>query len=118
MFTLLEIIVAMVLLSLVILGMLSVFVGGARHTVHSRERLSSAEVGKYFVDQMQNFVRQDIWDTVANPLSLTSAFPLQPPLTSQVLNNRTFSGTYITTPITNSDARRVIVTVNWTEPSS
>lgn len=114
-FTLVEIIVSVIILALVILGMLSVFVGGTKHTVHSRERLVSAEVGKLFIDQMQGNVRQDTWDSAANPLTITAA---PQPLGTQVLNNRSFTGTYMTSAVTGSEVRRVTVTVDWTEPTS
>lgn len=62
-FSLMEVIVATALFSLVIVGMLSVFVTGNKQVIHGRERLVSSQLGKLFVDPMQADVRQDTWDT-------------------------------------------------------
>jgi prepilin-type N-terminal cleavage/methylation domain-containing protein len=61
--TLVEIIVAMVLLAGVMAGLTNVFVSGSRYVLHSRSRLSSMELGKFFLDPLQNEVRQDTWNT-------------------------------------------------------
>ncbi|MDD5691911.1 MAG: prepilin-type N-terminal cleavage/methylation domain-containing protein [Candidatus Omnitrophica bacterium] len=61
-FSLMEVIVATALFSIVIVGMLSVFVAGNKQVIHSRERMVSSQLGKLFVDPMQAHVRQDTWD--------------------------------------------------------
>lgn len=114
-FTLVEIIVATIIFSLVILGMLSVFLAGNKHIIHTRERMSSAELGKLFLDPLQMDVRQDTWNQAGNDLRL-SATPVA--LTPQNVNNRNFSAAYTTTAVGGTDLRRVTTTITWTEPSS
>jgi len=112
-FTLVEIVVASVVLSLVVVGMLSIFVAGSKHLIHTRERMTSAELGKFFLDPMQMSVRQDQW-TVTNALLI--AGPINLPSTPQMINNRQFSGTYRTDPVAGTDLRRVTATITWNEP--
>lgn len=119
-FTLIEIIVASVVFALVIAGLLSVFVAGNKHIIHARERMTSTEVGKLFLDPMQMDVRMDTWNLPGNDLNL-SAVPVS--LTTQRVNNRDFTGTYTVADATtdsalvNTDLRRVTTTITWNEPS-
>jgi len=118
-FTLIEIIVACVVFALTIAGLLSVLVAGTKHIVHTRERITSAELGKLFIDPLQVDVRQDTWN--ANALSV-SAIPVALP--SEVVNNRTFSATYTVKDsssdptLIGTDLRKVITIVTWNEPTS
>ena len=117
-FTLVEIIVASVIFALVIVGLLTVFVAGRRHIVHTRERMTASELGKFFVDPLQNFVRQDTWDS--NALDVSAA-PIA--LAPETINNRTFTASYTVedgttdAALVNTDLRKVTTTVIWTEPS-
>jgi prepilin-type N-terminal cleavage/methylation domain-containing protein len=108
-FTLVEIIVAAALFGLVIVGLLSVFVAGAKHMVHARERMVGVQLGKLFIDPLQLYVREDTWDNTANQLKLgdTSA-------TDQRVNNRQFSAAYHITDVGGS-LRRVTTHISWTE---
>ena len=63
-----EIVIAMMLFALVMAGAMGVFVAGKQHIIHSRERMGGSEMEKLFIDQLQNYVRQDTWDTPANAL--------------------------------------------------
>ncbi|MHB8154863.1 MAG: type IV pilus modification PilV family protein, partial [Candidatus Omnitrophota bacterium] len=45
-FSLVEVIIAAVIFSLVMLGLSSVFIAGNKHTIHARERMTSAEIAK------------------------------------------------------------------------
>jgi prepilin-type N-terminal cleavage/methylation domain-containing protein len=68
-FTLVEIMVATVILSLVILGMVSVFVAGKRHVISARDRMTGSEISKLFIDPLQMYVRQDTWGAAGNALN-------------------------------------------------
>lgn len=116
-FTLVEIIVASVVFALTIAGLLGVFVAGSRHIIHARERVTSAELGKLFIDPLQLDVRQDTW--VGNSLD-----PLVPhPPVTQTVNNTVFTCNYIMDDATsdsalvNTDLRRVTATIAWNELS-
>lgn len=70
--TLLEVVVAAVLLALIMVGMANVLVSGKRWILHSRSRMTSGELGKYFLDPLQGSVRMDTWtDPSTNPLAIT-----------------------------------------------
>lgn len=62
-FTLMEIIMAVVILSVIMLGLVSVFVSGKKLIRHGRARMTAAELGKLFLDPLQMKVRQDTWAT-------------------------------------------------------
>lgn len=111
-FSLVEIIVAMLLLSIVMLGLAGVFVAGKRHIMHSRERISSLELGKLFIDPLQNDVRQDTWGSNGLNVATSVVSPGSP----QTINKTSFSATYTTTTV-GTDLRRVTTTVLWVEPS-
>lgn len=123
-FTLLEIIIATIILSLTVLGLMGVFLSGNSWVLHFRERATSAELGKLFVDPLQMDVRQDTWDS--NELNV-SADPV--PRVNQTINNRIFTTTYTVADgkpasanydpvLANTELRRVSMTVNWEEAAT
>ena len=112
-FTLLEIIISTIILSLLLLGMLGVFVAGNTWVGHFRERMVSVELGKFFLDPLQDQVRQDTWagSQLANPGSYNGI--------SQTINNRVFNEIHTVSPtIAGTDLHRVTSTISWTEPAS
>ena len=135
-FTLVEIIVATIILSLVILGMLSIFLAGNKHVIHTRERMTSAELGKLFVDPLQMDVNWSTWNSGAagNALALGTTYcdgivghtqnKNCPPAAQRRVNDRPFTATYVTSLVAdntgdaNDNLRRVTTRVSWTEPSS
>ena len=52
-FSLVEVMVAAVIFSLLMLGMFSVFVSASKHITHARERMSSSRLGEFFIDPLQ-----------------------------------------------------------------
>jgi hypothetical protein len=125
--TLFEIIVATVIFALVMAGMVSVFVAGKRHVMHSRDRMTSSEMGKLFLDPLQLYVRQDTWGTAGNALNEGTTYcntsgiqnPACPSVASQrKVNSIDYTAQYDVTKVDASredSPRRVIATVNWTE---
>ena len=115
-FTLIEILVSSVIFALVIVGLLSVFSSGNKHIVHARERMTSSELGKFFIDPLQKNVRQDEWVPATSPLFVP------PPTVTQNINNREFKADYTTDAVTDPvadpglDLRRVTAKVIWNEP--
>ncbi|MDD5108861.1 MAG: prepilin-type N-terminal cleavage/methylation domain-containing protein [Candidatus Omnitrophica bacterium] len=115
-FTLVEILVSSVIFALLIVGLLSVFVSGTKNIIHARERMTGSELGRFFMDPLGNFVRQDTWDSNALDISAT---PVSLP--SQTINNRIFSATYkvadstTDTALSGTNLRRVTTTIIWTE---
>jgi len=130
--SLFEVIVATVILSMVLAGMVSVFVASKRHVMHSRDRITSGEMGKLFIDPLQLYVRQDNWDTVSNALRLvgsnyitycdadpahaTLQNPACPADASQrKVNNIDYTAQYEVAAVSGTELRKVTVKVNWTE---
>jgi len=125
--TLFEIIVATVIFSLVMAGMVGVFVAGKRHVLHSRDRMTSSEMGKLFLEPLQLYVRQDTWDTVGNALNTGTTYcnasgPFNsacPSVASQrIVDSIDYTAQYEVSPVNAAwvdSARRVVATVNWTE---
>ena len=131
--TLFEVIVSTVIFSLVMAGMVSVFVASKRHVMHLRNRMSGSEIGKLFLDPLQLAVRQDNWDTASNGLRLVGTNyitycdsvgghpqnPACPSVASQrKVDNIDYTAQYELAGVAGTDLRKVKVQVFWTEPSS
>lgn len=86
--TLLEILVAVIILALVVTGLAGVFVAGKRYIQRSRSRMTGGELGKYFLDPLQNDVNQSTWDTTSL-LGKASASPQ-----TKRINDRDYQAVY------------------------
>lgn len=107
--SLFEVIVATVIFSLVMAGMVGVFVAARRHIFHSRERMTGSEMGKLFLDPLQLSVRQDTWDTSSNALRTGTTS------SSGSVNNTDYTAQSDITSVSGTTLRRARVRVNWTE---
>ncbi len=112
-FSLIEVMVAAVIFSLAMVGLSSVFVAGNKHIIHTRERIASAEIGKFFLDPLQALVREDTW--ASNGLGVD--VPLSAAV-SQTINNRTFTETHKVDSVAGVCLRRVTSKIQWDEPQS
>lgn len=113
-FSLIEVLMASVVFSLTMLGLFSVFVSSSKQLVHLRERTTSAQLGKFFLDPLQSYVRYDTWAT--NDLGLTGTNKTGAG-SPQTINNRVFSEKHDVN-IVGTELRRVISRISWTEPSA
>lgn len=107
--TLFEILVAVIILALVVTGLANVFVAGKRYIQHTRARMTGGELGKVFLDPLQNDVNQSTWGTTSR-LGQESA-PVQ-----NVTLDREYTGTYTInrdSPIANIN--KVKVDITWNE---
>jgi len=122
-----EILVSTVILSLVALGLTNVFVSSKRQIVHSRARMTTGELGKYFLDPLQMYVRQDTWGQSGNQLTLgryrspnntlIPDYSTYTPVTwleEPLLDNIIYYPAYQVTPMGN--LRKVKFTISWNEP--
>jgi Tfp pilus assembly protein PilW len=64
--TLLEIVMATLILSLVVTGLANLFITSKRYLLHARSRMTGGELGRYFLDPLQGYVRQDQWPSGPN----------------------------------------------------
>jgi prepilin-type N-terminal cleavage/methylation domain-containing protein len=128
--TLLEIIIAMLILALVMTGIANIFLAGKRHIGRARSKIQAAELGRLFVAPLQKDVRQDTWDKSTNALSVTAPTsrdcaqqPGCPPENQRKLDNITYNPTYTITDVsigtgTTLPLRKVKVTIKWNEPQA
>lgn len=130
--TLLEILVAAIILALLMLGLTNLFYSGKRYLQHSRARMTGGEIGRLFLEPLNMAVREDTWDVATNPLYDASgggsttrycdsvSVPQQPgcpTLDERTLDKIIYDATYTFTrdnPII--DLTRVKLEVKWTEP--
>lgn len=56
-----EILVSTVLVSVMLVGMINIFFAGRRYIQRSRLRMAGGELGRVFLEPLQNSVRQDAW---------------------------------------------------------
>ena len=116
--TLLEVLIATILFSLVISGLANIFVAAKRLLLHAHSRVIAAELAKYQIERMHAQVREDQWST--NCLgSNTNCTPANGFLTTYTDSSQT---TYLFTwDATNQPAigvRRVNLTIQWYERSA
>ncbi|HTY44946.1 MAG TPA: hypothetical protein VMD52_03030 [Patescibacteria group bacterium] len=111
--SLIEVLVAAILLALVLAGMSSVFITGRRSLLHSRSRSAGGELGRYFLDPLQADVNQATWGS--NCLTAGTGCPgaLQvPPITY----TPAYSTADVSAWVGNSHLKKVKVTITWNEP--
>lgn len=128
--TLLELLAAGVILSLVVGGMVSVFLSAKRFILHSRSRVAAAEIGRNLVDYLQMHVRADTWNiTTQNDLAATTlayrycdddmSHTQQTDCITQserTLNTIIYSANYsISDAPTNPNLRKVVARISWNE---
>jgi hypothetical protein len=61
--SLLEIVVATVIMVLIMASLSNIFLASKRYILHTRSRRTGGEMGYFFLDPLQKQVRQDNWDT-------------------------------------------------------
>ena len=115
--TLLEIIVAMLILSLVMYGLVSLFTVSKRFVYHSGSRVVSMELGKYFFEGENMTVSASVYP-IGNCLYNNSL--CQP--AAMNFNAIDFNVTYFTDNVTkgssadNTTLRKVVMNVTWFDP--
>ena len=113
--TLLEILVAMLILALVMTGMVNLFITGKKWILHARSRMTGGALGKSFLDPLQMQVRQDQWGNNCLSTGTEANCPDQTAGEAQGLD-RDYTAHYTVTPsfpITNLN--KVKVAISWTE---
>lgn len=123
-FTLLEIIVSSVILSLVAAGFISIFYLSKRFIQHSRSRTVASQLGKIFLDPLQADVRQDQWVVNSNCLTSCGSICSSSCPGQQQISNITYTPEYQIEPVPETltapdplGLRKVKLTINWVEPS-
>lgn len=108
--TLLEILVAMLILALVMIGIVNVFIAGRRHLGHSRAKIQAAQLGRLFLAPLQNQVRQDQWGSNCLSSNPTIGCPAE-----ETLGPITYTPVYDISDGPINNLRKVKVTITWNE---
>lgn len=106
-FTLVEILVSTAIFSMVMLGMISVFTAAKGRLIHARQRMTSSQLGKFFIDPLQADVRFEDW--------ATGIFAAGKTPETEKINNTDFTATYAITDVSGTSLKRVATTISWTE---
>ncbi|MEW6074802.1 MAG: prepilin-type N-terminal cleavage/methylation domain-containing protein [Candidatus Omnitrophota bacterium] len=106
--TLIEIIVATLLFSVIMFGMVNLYLTAKRYVLHSRYKNTGGQLGKFFLDPLQMDVRNDQWGT--NCLSGGAGCPV-----NQTIYHVNYIPNYTINNVAATDLRRVILTINWSE---
>lgn len=121
----LEVIVSSVLLAIMFAGLANIYVAGKRYVLHTRSRMSGGELGRLFLDPLQNDVQAITWGNTSNNISSdttrycggtsTPQATNCPPTIASVLPGAGFNAIYNIDGVANTDLRRVELKVNWVE---
>lgn len=121
-YSLLECIVAAVLIALTMTGLANLFVAGKRHVIRSRARMAAAELGRVFLDHHQMEVRQDQWNDAAIDYNVPNKLRFGTRTeTAQTIDGIAYTPTYIVdVPVgyvaSETQMRRIRLKINWEEP--
>lgn len=109
--TLIEILVSMLLIALVLMGLANVLVAGKRYVALSRSKASSGELGKFFLDPLQDqFIRQDRWGNANN--CVTNHGTANCP-GAQTVVPTTFTPNWNITDVGGTSLHRVKLDITW-----
>jgi|GEM_PF-1718720 prepilin-type N-terminal cleavage/methylation domain-containing protein len=115
--TLIEIVVALVILSISMLGITNLLVSSKRYVRHSRCRTQAVNLARFYLEELGMYVRADQWQAgdYSNPLSsghhiITENFWLGTPL----IRYRLY---YDVSGLDDFGMRRVKLEVKWIEPT-
>jgi type II secretory pathway pseudopilin PulG len=125
--TLLEIVIAMIILATILAGFANVSISGKRFVLHARNRGVGGNIGRMFLDPLALAVRQDTWLDPGSPLAIgtrycdSSANPQQPGCPSsqdRLVNAIQFGAQYdissIVSPV-GVDLRKAVITLTWND---
>jgi Tfp pilus assembly protein PilV len=114
--SLLEILIAMMILALVLVGFSNVFVVSKSYMRHGRAKVSASQLGAIFLEPLHNSVNQSDWDVIGNPL----IEEVNRSGGSRTIGGIVYNSTYSITNTTdiggaNFTLRRVQVNIFWNE---
>jgi len=118
--TILEVIIALVILVLVIGGLVNVFISSQRWLIHARARMQGGELGKRYLDPLQMEVRKDQWIVDTSCLTGSGGTNCNTATWTDV-SGITYTPSYIVSSVGTVDTdhplghlRRVRLTLDWT----
>jgi Tfp pilus assembly protein PilW len=115
--TLMEIIIALLLIGLTLMGLANIFVAGKRHMLHVRSRMTGGEFGKYFLEPLSQQVRQDQWGSNCVSSDGTNTNCPAPLTNPQTIGPITYTPSYAKSVVAGTTLRRVRLNLSWSEPA-
>ena len=114
-FTLLEVLVSTIILSLIVGALASLYFGAKRWVLHSRMRMQATEVSTSYLDPLQRNVRQDQWNPASNCLSTNGAAGCNAVV--DTMEGVQYTPAYtIGAPPFGGNTKKVRFTITWNEP--
>jgi Tfp pilus assembly protein PilV len=113
--TLIEVVISTVLFSLVLASLAVLVVTSKQFLLHTRSRTVSSQLGKFFLDPLQNEVNQTVWNNTClgslNGAMCTANYTAP---ASGYTSNVSFLANYTVSNVS-SALRRVRLRVQWNE---
>ncbi len=106
--TLLEILVAAIIMALVMAGIANIFIAGKKHIFHSRFRMTGSELGRLYVEPLVMDVRQDQWGS--NCLSAGLGCP-----SGELFDNMQYQADYTISDVPGTTLKKAKTTISWDE---
>lgn len=75
--TILEVLVSAVIFSLLLLGLVNIFISVKRHLLHTQSMVAGGELGKVFLDPLNMNVNQSKWSDLIHDYTTVTATGLQ-----------------------------------------
>lgn len=119
-FTLVEVLIASVILAMVMTGLAYVFLAVKVQSVHANSRIQAAELAKYYLTTLSNEVRQDQWGSncLQGGTCPDGSYAPGNLSVSRGYYNVNYSPYYdVRTGVSGAFLQRVKLRINWTEPS-
>ena len=112
-FTLMEILIAFLLLAIISVGLVNLFISSSRFITKSQGRMSAGEIGRRFIDPLHMDVNEAAWGNNC----LSGVPPVGCPA-AQALGQFIFTPTYTTSQVSNPagtaiELRRVRAQLDW-----
>jgi Tfp pilus assembly protein PilV len=115
--SLLETIIATIIIALVMIGLVNIFIAGKRYIIHSRASMTAGELGKFFLEPLHEQVREDTWDASCLGTGNPSYCQNQIVGTDQGLD-RNYTASYAVIPnFASTTLSKVTVNMTWNEIS-
>ena len=119
--TLIEIIVATLIMAITMSGLVNLFVSSKRWLVHSRARMTGGELGRYFLDPSSSAIQQNDWSDDSNDYVASNSLHKRTDVVGPTVTlDREYSSHYTVSVIpgfnSSSQPRKVKVRINWDEP--
>jgi prepilin-type N-terminal cleavage/methylation domain-containing protein len=114
-FSIFEILISMIILSVAITGMITLYTSSKMFLLHGRSTFAGTELGKNFLEPLRLDVRQDEWGT--NCVSSDGTNTGGCSTAVWTVGSIGYHPSYVKSLVGATSLRRVTLNVTWTEPN-